>query len=129
VPVTERDRVAVTAASERGRLTLGAGQRSADGPAGIADEQRTSMEAMFAATKPPFEAGAIFVTSDAHVYVKRLRAASSDEVLYDRFNERGVRIDRFLLPPKSKIVGANGSALFVVTLDEDDLPRLAKYVL
>ena len=84
---------------------------------------------MFAEVKPPFALGDVFVTSDARVYVRRHRAARSVEVLYDVFDDRGRRVDRFLLPARSRIVGTGQGAVFVATLDSDDLPHLAKYKL
>ncbi len=127
--VTEQDRADIAERFGRGRPALSMGAQGRGEAIRQPAAPVAPLEATYAQVKPPFGLGDVFVSSDARVYVRRHRAARSVEVLYDVFDDRGRRVDRFLLPARSRIVGTSPGAIFVATLDTDDLPHLAKYKL
>lgn len=55
--------------------------------------------------------------------------ANSPNVVYDVFDERGVRVDRVQLPARSRVVGFGNASVYVNERDTDDLPHLRKYAL
>jgi hypothetical protein len=86
-------------------------------------------EMTFAEFKPPFDASEVFVSPDGRVWIKRETAAGLHDVIYDVFDQRGVRADRIQLPARHRIVGFGKRAVYAVELDEDDVPHIRKFTL
>ena len=107
------------------------GTASVSGGASGSGRQRTitpgKMKPAFAATKPAFDPDAVVMGPDGRVWVGRYGAATAKSVVYDIFDRRGVRVDRVALPVRSRLVGFGPNVVYVIQLDEDDVPHLRKF--
>lgn len=99
-------------------LSLGRGRLPADAPLGT----------NFPATKPPFEAGDIWVDARERLWVRR-HGAANQPMLYDVFNERGTLVGSVRFPASRRVAGMGNGVVYVARVDEDDLMYLERYAL
>lgn len=83
---------------------------------------------LFPATKPPFDAGQIFVDAKERVWVRRYQPAGRP-ALYDIFNDQGVLVSSVRLPANRIVVGVGATSLYVAHINDDDLQLLERYAL
>jgi sugar lactone lactonase YvrE len=121
VPMTDADRAAYRATSEKGP-SVGT---SASGGAGGG---LSGLEPRFAETKAPFRPEDVIVSPDGRVWVLRSRAATTTAVTYDVFDGRGQRIDRLEFPDRSLIIGFGKGAVYVRESGADGRVTLKKYL-
>ena len=107
LPMTDADKQAFIAANP-GR---GASVGMSSAPGTPAASPAGNM--LFAETKAPFDHDYVLVSPGGRVYVPRTVPAGSADVIYDAFDSRGQRVDRFLLPATSRIVGFGPSTVYV----------------
>lgn len=81
----------------------------------------------FPATKPPFDAGQLFVDTKDRLWVRRHEAAGR-VAAYDVFDARGNRVAVVRLPAGRSIVGFGARGVYLRHVDEDDLMHLERYV-
>ena len=79
--------------------------------------------------KPPFTAGAVAVTPNGEVWVRRTRPPGDDVPLYDVFDARGRVVGQVKLPKGTRLVGFGKASVYLVRTDADDLQYLQKYAL
>jgi len=76
--------------------------------------------------KPPFPAGAVAVTPEGNVWVRRhVKAGSLLE--YDVFDGKGRPVQTVVLPEQGRVVGFGKGVVFVARSDEYDLQWLERY--
>jgi len=86
-------------------------------------------EVTFAEFKPPFEIHGVSIAPDGRVWVRRVSSAGKSDVIYDVFDQKGMRLDRVQLPSRHHVVGFGRRALYAVELDDDDVPHIHKFAL
>jgi len=86
-------------------------------------------EMTFAEFKPPFELHGVSLSPDGRVWVRRVTPAGKPDVIYDVFDQKGVRVDRVQLPTRHYVVGFGRRALYAVELDDDGVPHIHKFAL
>jgi hypothetical protein len=131
-PVVETLRIRVTEDDKREvRRAIGdSGAVLSTRTTGTAQARSQKLPEMtFAEFKPPFELGGVSVSPDARVWVKRVTATATRDVIYDVFDQKGTRVDRVQLPPRHHIVGFGRRAVYAVELDDDDVPHIRKFTL
>ena len=99
---------------------------------GLAGGERTSSgerQIPFATHKAAFDLYAVIVAPDARVWVERTRPFGATNVLYDIFDERGVRVDRVELPARNRVIGFGPSSVYTNERDADGRATLKKYKL
>lgn len=99
-------------------LSLGRGRPAADAALG----------SNFPATKPPFDAGDVWVDSRERLWVRR-HGPANQPMLYDVFNERGTLVGSVRFPAGRRMAGTGNGVLYVARADEDDLMFLERYAL
>jgi len=106
LPMTEADKQAFISANPgRGAAVGMSAAKGASAP--------STADRLFADTKPPFDHDLVMVSPTGRVFVPRTVPAGSTDVIYDVFDGRGQRVDRFLLPATSRIVGFGAAAIYV----------------
>lgn len=81
---------------------------------------------------PPFTAGrqqlngAAMFAPDGLLWVRRLVAAGAPAI-YDIIGKNGALAYRVSMPPRTKVVGFGRRGIYAVTLDNDDVERLARF--
>jgi hypothetical protein len=76
--------------------------------------------------KPPFPAGAVAVTPEGNVWVRRHVRAGSP-LQYDVFDEDGRLVQTVVLPERGRVVGFGNGVVFVARSDQYDLQWLERY--
>jgi hypothetical protein len=127
-------RIAVTA-EERDALAARRSTAAAQSPlSGLRVNGQTmgelanASEQRVASHKPPFLASQdVVVASPTEVWVARQLPFGAEHSLYDVFDGEGRRALQVQLPPRARVLAFTADALFVVRLDDDDLPHLERY--
>ena len=81
----------------------------------------------WAETIPPFENGALLVSPDGDLIIKRTPTASQPETAYDVVNRAGGLVMRIRLPPNERIVGVGARDVYVAVTDEVGLEQLRRH--
>ena len=76
--------------------------------------------------KPPFPAGAVSVTPEGSMWVRR-HVKSGGPPEYDVFDARGSRIYTIVLPQDARLAGFGAGVVYVTRSDEFDLQWLQRY--
>ena len=77
--------------------------------------------------KPPFPEGAATITPEGELWVQR-HVPFGEPVTFDAFDESGRLSKKVILPEGRQIIGFGRGTLYAVTVDEDDLQWLERYV-
>lgn len=80
----------------------------------------------FPEVKAAFPRGAVSVTPEGEVWVRRLVAFREPET-YDVFDASGRRVRQVVLPEARTLVGFGAGTLYAARIDEDDLRWLERY--
>ena len=74
---------------------------------------------------PPF-LGLVHIDPSGRVWIPVSPPRYGDDIIYDVVDRQGRLVERVKLPPKTRLVGFSGGALWSVRVDEDDLQYLQR---
>ena len=77
--------------------------------------------------KPPFVAGAVLASPDGQVWLLRSRAAADKSNTYDVFDQKGVLVDRIIMPRDTRLIGFGRGVVYTVRRDENDLRFIQRH--
>ena len=121
----------LTESRRQGGLSIGVqnenGQMSFSLGRGAPRSDRTR-ELPWPETKPPFDAGDLWVDGLERLWVRRHLAAGQPP-RYDIFTPNGQRVAMVTLGANRRVIGMGEGTLYVARNDDDDLQYLERYVL
>ncbi|MBC7896255.1 MAG: hypothetical protein H7066_12645 [Cytophagaceae bacterium] len=104
------------------------GQRTVSFGRNRPQQEPSTADYKWPATKPAFDAGSLRMDASGRVWVRRLRAAG-EPVMYDVFGKDGHLAGSVTFPARRTLVGFGTRSLYAVEVDDDGQYSIERYAL